>query len=174
MDELLFKRLINNQTILLWPGPGRPVCGVSRTARTTLNVDGSRARRKPTIGSELLTPEYRSAATPIWWGASNPSSPKTHLQTAWIHSVMNKNNSGRQLLQRTSRFTWNIYTQDASSCMMGVNVCIVSCRAAAGWAEQSSQWVEGEEEEGKGAQRHAGAVQHASDHATCCRLVQQA
>lgn len=54
------------------------------------------------------------------------------------------------------------------------DACGASCRAATGGAEQSSQGVQAEEEEGKRTQRHAGTIQHAADAAACGRLIQQA
>lgn len=71
--------------------------------------------------------------------------------------------------------TCDVQAKDAPPSMMGGGR---RCRRAAGFAaarraEQRRQRVEGEEEEGEGAQGHAGAIQHAPSCSTC-RVVQHA
>lgn len=70
--------------------------------------------------------------------------------------------------------TCDIHTQDGPARVMGAYSFSISRWATTRWTEQSSQRVEGEEEKGKGAQRHTGTVQHANGTATCCRLVRRA
>lgn len=72
-------------------------------------------------------------------------------------------------------YTCDVQSQNAPSCVMGGGCCCCTVsRAAARRAEQGCQRIQGEEEEGESAQRHAGAIQHAASAASSCGYVQHA
>lgn len=71
-------------------------------------------------------------------------------------------------------YTCDVQSQNTPSCVMGGGCCCTVSRAAARRAEQGCQRIQGEEEEGESAQRHAGAIQHAASAASSCGYVQHA
>lgn len=71
-------------------------------------------------------------------------------------------------------YTCDVQSQNTPSCVMGGGCCRTVSRAAARRAEQGCQRIQGEEEEGESAQRHAGAIQHAASAASSCGYVQHA